>query len=71
MAEERSEVWPGADGQWYRAHLAANGQTISDSEGYVSESNAVRAARDEFPDLPVYVLDGPKGEVTRRVDQDS
>ena len=38
---------------WYLRLKAANGKTLAVSEGYFSKWNAKRAARKNFPDVPL------------------
>jgi uncharacterized protein YegP (UPF0339 family) len=38
---------------WFIRLVAANGQTITVSEGYFSKHNAKRAARKALPDIPL------------------
>ena len=43
--------------RWYFRRIARNGRII-DGEGYATASNARRAARRQFPALPVVTLRG-------------
>lgn len=63
---EHVKVEKGKDGQWYRAHMNSRGETISSSEGHPTRSNAIRGARDEFPHLPIRVVED--GEVVRELE---
>lgn len=48
------EIFKGAGRQpWYVRLRGANGQVLATSEGYFSKFNAKRAARKNFPGLPV------------------
>ena len=38
---------------WYLRLLAGNGEILATSEGYFSKWNAKRAARKNFPDVPI------------------
>jgi uncharacterized protein YegP (UPF0339 family) len=52
-----TEVFKGADDQWYWHRRAANNRNIATGgEGFVSEANAERAAHRAFPDDEVGVL---------------
>lgn len=48
------EIFKGAGRHpWYVRVRGANGKVLSTSEGYFSKWNAKRAARKNFPGLPV------------------
>lgn len=38
---------------WYLRLVSSNGQVLAVSEGYFSKWNAKRAARRNFPDIPL------------------
>ena len=49
--------YPGGFKLWYVRLVAANGETISVSEGYVTKWNAKRAAKKNFPYAKLVVID--------------
>lgn len=46
MRRAHFETFQGEDGDWYWRLVAANGETVADSEGYTRERDAKRAAID-------------------------
>ena len=59
MVEEamtaRVEVFEAPDGEWYFHRKAANGEITSSSEGYTRKDDALKAAHENFPDLPIII----------------
>jgi len=52
------EVYKGKGKQpWYVRLRAYNGRVVTDSEGYATKANALRAAQNVFPLLEVKVKD--------------
>lgn len=49
--------YPGGYKQWYVRLVAANGETLATSEGYVTKWNAKRAAKKNFPEAKLVVID--------------
>jgi uncharacterized protein YegP (UPF0339 family) len=49
------EAFQGNDDQWYWHGKAGNGEIVAQGEGMNSRENAVRAAEDAFPGIPVTV----------------
>ena len=42
---------------WFVRLVSSNGQVLAVSEGYFSKWNAKRAARKNFPGLPIYEVE--------------
>lgn len=49
--------YPGGWKPWYVRLVASNGETLAVSEAYASKWNAKRAAKKNFPDAKMVVLD--------------
>ena len=49
--------YPGGYKPWYVRLVAANGETLAVSQGYFSKWNAKRAAKKNFPNATLKVLD--------------
>ena len=43
--------------RWFLRLVAVNGEVVAHSEGYFSKWNAKRAARKNFPGIPLVILD--------------
>ena len=57
MSDLIIELFKGKGAQpWYLRIVAANGQTVTTSEGYASKWNAKRAARKMFPGIELKEL---------------
>lgn len=55
--EPNAKVFRGDDGQWYFRVQAANGQIVSQSEGYASRSNAERGLKTALETAADVLLD--------------
>jgi uncharacterized protein YegP (UPF0339 family) len=54
MKRQRVELIHGYGIQpWFLRLVSANGETLAVSEGYLTKWNAKRAARKNFPDIPL------------------
>lgn len=51
------EVFEGRDGKGRFRVVGANGQKMDASQGYSRRSNARRAARNLYPDLPIETVE--------------
>jgi uncharacterized protein YegP (UPF0339 family) len=49
--------YPGGFKQWYVRLVAENGETLAVSEGYATKWNAKRAAKKNFPEAKLVVVD--------------
>lgn len=59
MDEKRqdiAQIFRGADGQFYFRIVAANGEPISQSEGYHNHGDAVSVVQQHFPDASLIDL---------------
>lgn len=54
---ERRYLFPGRRSQWYVRLKSSNGEILAVSEAYSSKWSAKRAARRNFPDLEIKVLE--------------
>lgn len=50
-------LYPGGDKGWYVRLVAGNGETISVSEKYATKWNAKRAAKKNFPNAKLVVIE--------------
>lgn len=50
--------YPGRRKMWYVRLVANNGEVLALSEGYATKWNAKRAAKKNFPDAKLVVIDG-------------
>jgi uncharacterized protein YegP (UPF0339 family) len=49
--------YPGGLRLWYLRLVAENGETLAHSEGYVTKWNAKRAAKKNFPEAKLVIID--------------
>jgi hypothetical protein len=57
MARDKVELRPARNGEWYFVKVAGNGEDGPVSETYTRKWNAKRAAKREYPSLPIFVAD--------------
>lgn len=50
-------MYPGGIKQWYVRLVASNGETLAVSEGYTTKWSAKRAAKKNFPNTHLKVID--------------
>jgi uncharacterized protein YegP (UPF0339 family) len=51
------QLYRGKNKQWYLRLVGANGETLAQSEGYTVKWSAKRAAKKNFPGVPLVVVE--------------
>ena len=57
LFKAKTSSYPGGVKKWYVRLVAANGETLSVSQGYITKWNAKRAAKKNFPNARLRIVD--------------